>query len=332
MRVFLLLCTLLGGFLGAGFASGKEIAVYFGSYGESSYFAIIFASIFVFLFMLFFFWLSSCISGFDGLVHKYFPKKQGLIKILFSMCIFILVSTMFAGIGCVGTELGEYGLILFVISVVVVFVCNYVGIRGIGLLNSIIVPFIIIIIISVYGGETFDFEIGYSTMSVISGVNYAAINMLMLGVFILEIGHRYSRREKLLASILFSLCVFMLLLICNNTLLVSGAGAYSMPILLLAKSKNNVLYFMSIVTIYLAIITSIISNIFVLDNYYKDVIGNKFLRLFFIIIFAIILSKMGFDVMVSYMYNFIGILGVFLIVCIIIKEQKFRRSSALKYR
>lgn len=324
MRVFLLICLIMGSFLGAGFASGKEIITYFSVFGGASYLGIIFCAItFVFL-LLFFFWLSHKVNGLDGLISIYFNGKFGFIKWLFMLSILILVSTMFAGAGSIGQSLGVNKWIAIFLTAIVVFVSNYFGLKSIGGLNAIIVPIMLVVLLIVSFGSYTRTSFEFGILPIFSGVTYSFINMLMIGLFILEIGAKYTKKEYILTSVLCGGIICTLLLICNGGLMSVSDLNLDMPILYLAKNNCKIIYVLAIATIWLAILTTLFSNVYVLDSYFAGLISKKSYRLFFILLLSIIVSVFGFGIMVKYMYLFIGFVGAILVGRVVVKERIIR--------
>lgn len=321
MRVFLLICLIMGSFLGAGFASGKEIITYFSVFGGASYLGIIFCAItFVFL-LLFFFWLSHKVNGLDGLIATYFSGHGKAIKWLFMLSILILVSTMFAGAGSIGEALGINKWIAIFLTAIVVFVSNYFGLKSIGGLNAIIVPIMLVILLVVSFGSYTRTSFDFGILPIFSGVTYSFINMLMIGLFILEIGAKYTKKEYKSTSVLCGGIICTLLLICNGGLMSVSDLNLDMPMLYLAKNNCKIIYVLAIATIWLAILTTLFSNVYVLDSYFRGLISKKSYRLFFILLLSIIVSMFGFGIMVKYMYLFIGLVGAILVGRVVIKER-----------
>lgn len=329
MRVFLLVSIIMGSFLGAGFASGKEVMTYFTFWGESSTLGIIIATITFFLGLSFFFWLSSRVDSMDKLFSEYFGRFNRVFRGLFSLCIFILVATMFAGASSIADIIHINSLFIVLPTMLVVFLCNYFSLRGLEWFNAVLVPTMIVIMLLVYTG--FDCHIGslFSFGASVSAINYVSINMMMLGMLILEVGHKYTRRERLITSIICSVGIGVLLFICNCGL--RGVDlSLDMPMLYLAGLKGNLIYTLACVAIWLALLTSIFSNVFILDNYLSNVVRSRALRLILIILGAYIFSLIGFDIMIAYMYSIIGVLGLVLIVWVIIKESRNNRFLSSK--
>lgn len=326
MRVFLLVSVIMGSFLGAGFASGKEVMTYFTFWGGSSTLGIIIATITFFLGISFFFWLSSKVDSMDKLFSEYFGRFNRVFRGLFSLSIFILVATMFAGAGSIAKIIHINSLFILLPTMLVVFLCNYFSLRGIEWFNAVLVPTMIVIMILVYTGFDCHLECSFSFGASISAINYVSINMMMLGMLILEVGHKYTRKEKIITSIICSVGIGVLIFICNCGL--GGVdSSLDMPMLYLAGVKGNLIYTLACVAIWLALLTSIFSNVFILDNYLSKIIRSRALRLIVIIMGAYAFSLVGFDIMIAYMYSIIGVLGLVLIVWVVIRESGNNKCS-----
>ena len=97
MKVFSLSMLILGGFVGAGFASGREIAFYFSSYQKYSVIGIVVAVVVLFLLMNIFLFLSNYFDSFKSFIDRYFGKYSLVVNVLFAVVLLILVGAMFAG-------------------------------------------------------------------------------------------------------------------------------------------------------------------------------------------------------------------------------------------
>lgn len=327
MRVFLLVVVILGGFLGAGFASGKEIVTYFSVFGGASYCGIALCTIVFVILLLFFFWLSRKIRGIDELAEKYFGKFGGAVKVVFAICIFILIATMFAGAWALG-DAPTKSVMVVVITAVIVFLCNYFGFGGIGIVNALLVPIMIGMLGYLCIGDLEVDSLSGALMSSLSGVIYVLINMLTLGMFVLEVGHKYSQKEGVMTSIICGIIVGVLLFICNSGMLRLGDYFCDMPMLEVARGKGQAIYLISKFVVWFALLTSIVSNIYVLDSYLSGAIKSRANRLIIIILLSIILSFMGLGIMVKYMYLIIGFACLILVLVVSVTEgvNKKRRG------
>lgn len=159
----------------------------------------------------------------------------------------------------------------------------------------------------------------------LSGITYVFINMLTLGVFVLEVGHKYSRKEGMFASIICGVIIGVLLFVCNGGILSLENMFCNMPMLEVARTKSQAVFYASKIVVWFALLTSIISNIYVLDGYLSGVIRNKFLRLTTIILLSILLSFLGLDVMVRYMYLIIGVSCLMLVLVVSVGEVAHKK-------
>lgn len=331
MRILTLVFLIFGCFLGAGFVSGKEIATYFSCFGKNSIFSIILAIILFFMLILFFLFLSNKTKSFIDFFKFYFGKASKFINFLFALCLLILVSSMFAG----SIEIAQYlninkWLILIATLIFAYFVLIY-NINGLNVINLVLVPIILlVIIISVKIPSIPIFENnGKFLISTLNAVNYVSINMVTLGLFILEIGHKYTVKEKIISAIICSIIIGVFMLIMNNSITYNHLENATMPLLLMAINKSKILWWISIFTVWIGLFTTLLSCAHLLSNYINQFVKNKRGSIFFSLFIGVIVSLFGFDIMVAYVYSIIGVIGLVIISRVILKEK---RTLILKVR
>ena len=332
MRVFSLVMLIVGGFIGAGFASGREIATYFSKFGKASYLGVIIAMLILFLLVYFFLMLSEKFNSFGDLIKSIFGKFSRFINLLFIMCILIIVSTMIAGSGEVAQSLGFNKIIVMCITVLLTYFITIGNVKSIDMVSKILVPIMLIIIIYIglsSKGESTIFNGKYMS-SIISGISYIFINIISLGLFILSIGKKYTKKQKIMASLLVSLIIGIVLAILNYSILKNDVISSSMPVLELSKNKGFYLYLITTITIWLALLTTLISNVYILKNYLSKFISNDYFLVFLILILGALLSFFGFEFMVNYVYMFIGGVGLLLVLKLIIKEKEAIKINRFK--
>ena len=323
MQILILTFMMLGCFLGAGFVSGREIASYFSRFGEYSILAIILAGILLFVLIYFFLWLSNRTNAFYKFIAFYFGKFGNIINVLFALSLFILTSSMIAGSMSIADAFHCSPYLFAILTIV----CSYLIVVGneklISKINVILVPIIIITIVAVYGIE-FDVNVGYGNLflSLFQSVNYVLINIVTLGLYILQIGHKYSGRQKLFAAILTSGIITILMLICNSEIIGNNLVDDAMPMLTLSNNISSVLGILSGVMIWCALLTTIVSCVYLLANYLHSFIRNYKLCVFIILLAGLMCSVFGFSFIVNYIYAIIGVVGLVLVLTVAKKEKE----------
>ena len=179
-RIFKLVFLFVGVVIGAGFATGSEIVLYF---KNSGYISVVISGIIMGL-------LSIAFCYFGKLQSKYKIMKN-LTKIVVFLSSIITYCIMISGTSeLMYNQFGgkDFGIITgFVVAIIMLY-----DIRIIKILNLIIVPLIVLImlvILIIGGGEL------YSGFDFSSSLKYAGMNMLLGGYFMSEEGCDLSHRR-----------------------------------------------------------------------------------------------------------------------------------------
>ena len=196
MKVITGICLILGCFFGAGFVSGREIAFYFGRFGWESVIAIVVSMLLFFMLTTFFFTLSKDSDNFYSFSNKYFEKLSCLVNWLLVVCILIISSSMLAGTKSLAEALNINELIFILVTLISAFFVVLGNVRSLSNVNLVLLPILIIILMIVAsrgGNEVISHE--NLCCAILNGGNYVFINIVTLGMFILEIGNKYSKKE-----------------------------------------------------------------------------------------------------------------------------------------
>ena len=327
MKILKMTCLILGCFLGAGFVSGREIASYFSVFKGYSILGIVIAMVLLFLLTKLFFKLSEKTNTFSGFVNNYFGSGGKVINWLLGLCLFILISSMFAGSMALSKTI-NFNEILF--AIITASACYFVVVGNLKLLeniNIVLVPIIILVLAIVCGLHSTlpsGFEGGFNDLilSITCSTNYVLMNIVTLGLLILETGHEYTKKEATWVSIISSLIIGILLFICNAAIMKYGVKDTALPVLAIATCKGFATWAITAITIWIGLFTTIISCVFVLSRFLSNYIKNLKLNVFIILIFTLLFSMCGFVIMVSYVYWVIGIVGLIIILNVVRKEMR----------
>lgn len=327
MRVFAGVCMLLGCFLGAGFISGREIASYFSKFGNQSIWGVVIATILLFIFTLFFLILSNKTNSFDKFSRYYFGKCDKVANIFMAICVLIISSSMFAGTISLAETFNVNKFLFVIITFILSFLIVKGNINSLSRLNIIIMPLILIVVIVATNtselARTFDSSV---ILSIASGSNYIFINIVSLGLFLLEIGYKYTRKEKLLIALISSIIIAVMLFLINNAILCENYIYDVFPNL--SMSINNpLLYVLMQISIFFGLFTTLISNVFILSNYINKLIKNYQVSILLSLTSSLLLSFFGFATIVGYIYWFIGLVGVIMIFSVLIKKSPAKEGE-----
>lgn len=314
MKVLYAVVLILGCFLGAGFVSGREVASYFSRCGGISFFTCIVAGVLFFILTYFFFCISKQVRSAEEFVLVYFNKSKSLVGCLFSTCILIIAGSMFAGTYSLADSLALNKLLIMLFTVVLTFFVVSRNVRGMERVNVFLVPSLIVVLIfTMKIGEAEISNSGDVFGSVISGSGYVFVNIVSLGLLIIDIGHKYTRLEKFIIACICSIVITALLYGVNASILSNGLVDEMMPNLVLS-SRSFPLYVCMQISIYLGLFTTLIANIYLLSGFVFKYINNRNLSILISIIASLIISSFGFDNIVGYVYIFIAFVGMFIVI------------------
>lgn len=314
----------IGTAIGAGFSSGKEIALFF---GEASPFNVAISSVFM-----------SLLCGLFLIVGKLglMPKSR-----LMGFCIFFSAGISLCSM-CAGGEfvmrsttgVPMLGLAMAIVGAIIVAL----GIEKIKFVNSIIVPLIVICVALIFfkldpQNHTLPFDIAKPIL-------YSGLDVLLGGVIISEEGKNLSYGEIALSCVFISICMFALLFMLQTVVLADGLSS-SMPVL--AVSEKFGLKAVCGMLIAGAIFTTLVSSLKITsDRICATLADTKKLAAFgkrdyrSVVIFGCLLiaypiSFLGFDSIVDTMYPFISRCGIVLtaIVSLRLLAKCMRRTLSV---
>lgn len=296
-NVFKLVFLFVGVVIGAGFATGSEIVLYFGKTGLPS---VLFSAL-----------LMSSLA----VIFCYFGKIKNRFKIanIFMKIVVFFSSVVTYCVMLSGSEeiiFATFGVRYFgLITGIVVAILMLYDMKIIKLLNVIIVPCIVLImagILAKSGGVWID---GFDCDS---SVKYAGMNMLLGGYFMAEEGNELSNKQILLCGSLVFVAMASLMLVCY--LISVQALNFSMP--LFEVAKTNGIVFSAGIVIYLAIFTTLIGSGRAVADFMLKFDCKKLLVFTFFVLLGVQFFFLDFNSLVHFCYGKIGEIGM--VVCLIV--------------
>ena len=319
MREIKLILLIIGTIIGAGFVSGKEIAVFFANYGLFSLLFILpmFFLLYFIILKLLFIGSKNNINNATELNILIFKKDSKVIKVFTFVSFVILSSTMFTAIpSALGFE--QFGLHKILITVALCFFVAIVICKDTSFIQTIclfVVPVILVVVLwvcfdnfnTIQSGPIFDIVlVPYNVF------NYVCRNMFLSYFVICKSSYKLTdkqcKRISFFASLI--LCSFMAIEIIvelGNTQILSQ----QMPMLVLAEN-NVVLHYLYLIVLQFAIVTTLISAIVTLKSFFNFKI--KILNVISPIFICAMLSMISFDYFVEYLYPVIGMMGFYLVL------------------
>ena len=320
--------------VGVGFAGGAEIEHFFCS---TNFYVLII--IFLFLFAIFFnviynFKQKNNVKSFYELNNILFPKAK-IINYLFIIFHLVLSASMLAGADVLVRD--KLGLTLPIVSVLLnifVYILILKGVAGIKKIFSKFVPILLLIIFINLFVNSFYLTHNFKNLSNMFTYNdlFSKQNTLTTFMPFLFFGSNFvlainsiinlrgnQKKISALAIVLFGVFLFFG---CITILLNKNGG--DMPLLSASKNLSNVffwIYYLCLIFSIFATLTISTWNEFQLCNF-----DNNF-SLIIILIVNQIVSLLGFQFIIKYLYSFTGLVGIIYCVILLIRIKIFNHHQ-----
>lgn len=329
--------VIIGTLIGAGFASGQEVYLFFFSYGMKGLIGILISSIIIgiVIYSTFNILNKYKINTYKDFLNILIPKNTKL-KIIanFIINIFILITffIMIAGFGAYfEQEIGINRLVGSLILAIITFIVFMTSIKGVVKVNELIVPiligfiFIIGIIsikdIHILNLEDYVIRTNYTNFA-LSAVLYSSYNSILLIPVLITLNNYVKNKKQIfyisfisaIVTILLSVIIFLLLVRVDVDI-----SKLEMPVVYVVSNMFKILRYIYGVIILGAIFTTAISlGVSFLQNTAKNKKGYTQISIIMCIT-SVIISKFGFSNLVSLLYPIFGYLGLIQILrlCVI---------------
>lgn len=338
--IFKVVFVIIGTMIGAGFASGQEIYLFFFSYGIEGLVGLLISGLIIGLVS---YKTLQIVSKYGVDTYKDFLtiliKRDGKIKPIINMIIniFILITffIMIAGFGAYfEQELGIDSLIGSSILAVVTFAVFMTSVKGVVKANELLVPILIgfLVIIGIINLNDINFlEFGNyiirtnSSNFVLSAVLYSSYNSILLIPVLLSLKDYMKDKSQILKIAIISTLIIILLSIVVFLLLVRvdvEMSQLEMPAVYVVSNMFKIFRYIYGFIILGSIFTTAIS---LGTSFLKNTTKNKksYTQIAAIMcITSVLVSKLGFSTLVSLLYPIFGYLGLLQIIKLtIIKAQ-----------
>ncbi len=293
----------IGTSIGAGFASGREIALFF---GDASPLNVAISSIF----------MASLCALFLIVGKLDLIPKNNLVQFGIFACASISLVAMLAGGEYVLRSLSNVpllGLAMAILGgILVVF-----GIEKIKLANSLLVPLIVLSIALIF--SKLSSPARSAVFDISKPILYSGLDVLLGGVIVAEEGKKMSYKQIFASCILIGLFLFAMLFMLQTVVLCDVESSL-MPVLTISKQFG--LQAVCGVLIATAIFTTLVSSLKLVSDRVSTLFlrtkklaplgeqQNKSIVVFLCLIIAYPLSFFGFDAIVDTLYPIISACGV----------------------
>jgi len=293
-------CTFTAALVGAGFASGQEITLFF---GQGSIFTVILAAVFIAFFCYIFLELGRLTKG--AIAKNISPTFALCFDTIVKLVNIIVLGVMVAGseyIVSLATGVIGGGAVTLMLACA----CVLYGAESIKLINTLIVPImigLILIILFKAGGSV----IIQGKVSLVRAITYAGMNLVSGGCLVSIMAKDTTARQCreiavfcFMQILLLLLAVYACINLCSKTV---------MP--LLAQAYKYGLGSAGIVVIFLALFTSMVSAL-------ASCSLTNPSRTFVYAILGFLISLFGFQNLINYTYMPIGGIGFAITTCCLI--------------
>ena len=328
--------VIIGTIIGAGFASGKEIYIFFNVYGVKGLLGITISTILTGIIIY-----KVLISARDKRIKNYntYLERLGLNKkvkqilnIIVNIFLLITFYIMIAGFTAYFKQ--EFNIMPLFISIIVSFLCYITlinNIEGITKVNMFLCPILILIIVFI-GIKIGDYSyysitdkareissnIKTTSNWLIASLEYASYNNIMLIPMLITLKKYTYKKEKKIA--ILSSVIFLMLAIILYVILLNGGASLNnveLPSVWIMGKTGTIFKYICGLVVVLAIYTSAIAAGHSFIENQKDA---KRLLTIILCISAIFVYKIGFSNLVKVLYPVFGLIGLVQLVAILIKK------------
>ena len=340
LKVFLIF---FGTIVGAGFASGREVYVYFARFGIWGLIMTLIAGIAFFILGYFFLQLGKkCkVNSLSEFFTLLFGKFAHIFEIIIMFSYIIVLGAMFAGFDSLQKIvlndiqfpiIALLGAILCVITVLG-------GIDKISKLNGILLPLLLIFMISIFGVSIFNAPIenlqvltNITESSLLQSISCCIIfvcsNMFLTGFILMKTGgdttDNIDKKASILTGIVLSLITFFASL---SIILNPISVQYDMPFVYLAFGVSNIFVILSFIILWLAIFTTSVATMFTISWWLNGYVNDKHISTLLTCLVAFLLSRVGFSFIIDIFYPLTGFMDILFVICAIVLYKKTKSIS-----
>lgn len=297
--------VLIGTFIGAGFASGREVYQYFGIFGKYGGAGIAISCIILGLFT---YCTADNIQCLGEEVYIERICNFRWVKWFFNCYMLLIFCTMITAFGeCLHQAFDFpkiYGVILIDFVAIIIL---YFGAEGLIKFNTFVTPVIVSGIFFALISEKTVNVFAYNNF-VTSSVVYTSYNIISLPFVMSGMKKIFSSRKTIAACATIFGGIIFLLAVCVLKLLNAADVNDSIPILGVV-SKNYVYVF--ILVLAMSMLTTAVANGY---GFMSAVAVCKKHTLPFLGLFAILFSLFSFSFVVKYLYGFFGYMGIYILL------------------
>lgn len=350
--IFQAATVFIGTIVGAGLASGQEITQFFSTYGFSSFYGLLLCAVFYII-------ISSIIvsisikydlNSYTDFITLVSPGFFG--KITDYLTSFFLISgaaIILAGSGALLYQ--HFGIPRFVgilLMAIIALITLLNDTKGLIAINSIIVPSLTTIIITVFvlyllfSKDTMSIDymrqvpihknLIIDKQWIISSLLYAGFNMLSCSGVLVPISKEIKNKRLIICGLTIGAIVLTLLAYLINSMLIANIPEifkYEIPLLFVASKFSSLIQLLLLCVIWCEMFSTEVSDIYSVGKTLENKYNIPYKRgVILILLIALPISQIGFKQLITFLYPGFGIISlIFITQCIIFyfRMKKTRR-------
>lgn len=342
--IFKVVFVIIGTMIGAGFASGQEMYLFFFSYGIEGLIGIFISStiigfvIYKILEIVNKYGINTYKDLLDILIQKN-TKLKPIINMIINIFILITFFIMIAGFGAYfEQEMGMNRLIGSIILAVASFIIFMTSVKGFVKANELLVPILTVSLVvigiinlkDIHVLELSNYMIKTNQSSfVLSAILYSSYNSILLIPVLLTLKNYIQNKKQILKVAISSTIIMIILSIIIFLLLVNvdvDITKLEMPAVYVVSNISKLLRYIYGFIILGSIFTTAISlGTSFLQNTKKN--KKSYTQIAIIMcITSVLISKIGFSNLVSLLYPIFGYLGLIQILKLAITRVQYKQK------
>ncbi len=326
-NIFKCLMIIIGTFIGAGFASGQEVASFFNRFSNEGLWGVILASI------LFGVVVYKVLNLKDIKKYEDLIKNNKFLLYLMKTFTFICFCIMVSGVGSFVEQ--EFSISFWIGSILVAIICFIAftfKFNGLEKINSILVPIILVgvLIIGLNNYNPSDIVVDGNVNTIspfmnnwfIASILYVGYNSILLIPILIELKkYQMKKTDITLISVFIILIIGIMLFLIYRALntFFPNIMLIELPTLELASVCGTFIKYYYGVVILFAIFTTAFSSgyAFLTMSAEKNFFRNNILMC----ICGVILARIGFADLINFFFPLFGYLGTLQILLIFLKKN-----------
>lgn len=324
-NIFKVVFVIVGTLIGAGFASGKEIYLFFGKYGEIGKIGIILTGILtgIIIYKVLVITKTYEINNYNKLLERINWKHSKLNKYI-NLIVngFLLISfyIMIAGFSAYIAQ--TYNVPIYISAIIFAFTCYIIfkkSIQGVIKANEILVP-LLIILIAYLGIKNIPYSFIQNSMLeesskgwLIGSILYASYNSILLIPVLTGLRNYLDSRKQIIKISIISSTIIIVLALFIYFLLLRGeffVSELEMPLIEISLQFGIIFKYIYGFVIISSIFTSAISAGYSFLGNVSKTRKNYEIILLTMCITGIAVSNIGFSKLVEILYPLFGVLGL----------------------